>query len=229
MPQQCSELSYRLKRTDNQKEAYVIPKKSINSESTDINLIGKRRREYGPFFNENTLRLLENFSCPAENANDPIIDHVPDVLSAVSDDGIAVLSNPLEGQLWYNSSADRIFFYDGTNWIPLATTDDVGGNYGQLIDGESIPLPVSPNGDTFTYNECSWVVSPNTYPTSIDFMRCYTEETIDGAGNITDVRVKFQYRIVGETSVREGEGVANYQIVAIRKNSNLGSVQQPLP
>lgn len=60
--------------------------------STDLKLVGKNVSGFGESINQNFVRLLENFSS----------DSSP--------------SNPLSGQLWYNTSDGRLSVYDGNGW-----------------------------------------------------------------------------------------------------------------
>jgi hypothetical protein len=57
--------------------------------STDLTLIGKNAPSYGTYLNENFVYLLENFA----NTSAP--------------------GNPIIGQLWYDSSTNRLKVYDG--------------------------------------------------------------------------------------------------------------------
>lgn len=61
----------------------------INQTTTDLTLIGKNVASYGTYYNENLVRLLENFS----NSQSP--------------------SNPITGQLWFDTSQGRLKVYDG--------------------------------------------------------------------------------------------------------------------
>lgn len=63
--------------------------------NSSLVLIGKQVVGYGEIQNENFVHLLENFS----NASSP--------------------PNPLEGQLWWNSTANVMNTFDGTQWRPL--------------------------------------------------------------------------------------------------------------
>lgn len=65
---------------------------------TDLTLIGKNFAGYGQFLNENFIYLLENFS----NATSPAI--------------------PLQGQLWWNSSAKSLQVYTGLAWKGISST-----------------------------------------------------------------------------------------------------------
>jgi len=76
-------------------------------QTTDLKFIGKNYAGYGEIQNENFLYLLENFS----GANQP--------------------SRPLSGQLWYDSGASKMKFYDGTQWrtsggAEVTTTEPTG-------------------------------------------------------------------------------------------------------
>ena len=79
----------------------VTNKGSVTVEDNDINtqtslsLVGRNTTSYGVEFNQNFLKLLENFA----NTTAP--------------------SNPVEGQLWYDSTAgnEQLKVYDGTQWV----------------------------------------------------------------------------------------------------------------
>ena len=71
--------------------------------STSIGLLGRNYVGYGEVQNENFLFLLENFA----GTNPP--------------------ARPLEGQTWYDSVANKLNTYDGTNWTPVgaATASEI--------------------------------------------------------------------------------------------------------
>lgn len=204
----CSDNTYILKHTDSNKENIIVAKSALITDEFDIALIGKTRLEYGEIFNENVLHLLENFACP-EDAGDP---GNPDTAVAFG----LLLENPTEGQLWYNSTNERPYFYDGTNWVPLTRYDDVAGNYGVIADGGTLPQPTNNSGYVFPFEECSWVVSPFHYSGEIDFMECFT----DDQGNVT-----MKYRITGSGTLTSG--LANYQIIGIKDNTSIGTPPTP--
>ena len=205
MTQRCNNNTYVLEFTDKRKGTIAVPRKSLIKDQADIIFVGKDRTEYGEEFDENLLHLLENFSAPELVGS---LNVEPDTSETI--DGI--LSRPLEGQTWFNSTKKRFYVYNKTRWLPLGSTDDVAGNRGVILSGESLPKPVSiVTGYTFDYSECSWNVSPFNVPGEIEFAECYTDN---------NAVVTMRYRLLGETAMRDG--YANYQILGIRDNNNLG-------
>lgn len=88
--------------------AYVINKSNgsivatvvdgqIDEISTDLTLIGKNYSGFGEAFNENLIKLLENFSSTAA----PI--------------------NPLQGQIWFDASELKLKIYNGTAFVPVSS------------------------------------------------------------------------------------------------------------
>jgi hypothetical protein len=65
--------------------------------STDLAIPGRNYSGYGLVINENLVKLLENFSGPREP------------------------KNPLQGELWYNSSLKKLCVYDGASYKGLAS------------------------------------------------------------------------------------------------------------
>ena len=84
-------MSYQLNKTDGTLLASLIDGQ-IDTASTNLTFVGKNYTGYGEAFNENFIKLLENFS----NSSAP--------------------STPLTGQVWWDSSAGRLKVYDGTVW-----------------------------------------------------------------------------------------------------------------
>ena len=86
-------MAYTINYTDSNKGSIVIEDSTIDT-TTSLSIPGKNTTEYGTQIGQNFLRMLENFA----NSSAP--------------------SNPIEGQLWYDSTAgtDLLKIYDGTTW-----------------------------------------------------------------------------------------------------------------
>jgi len=206
--------NYNIKFTNSDKSPIVVNEAGLNTD-VDLFLPGRVRGEWGSEINENFIRLLERFACPQDLTISPGGPVVPD-LSVVN---TPALQNPVKGQLWYNTTDRKLYSYDDTYWNPYALSgEEYGANWGQIIHGEQLPLPVSPNGYEFTYEECIWSVSPKNYIFGISWMVCHSD--------FQDSTVSMQYR-VKNTGVTI-DGVANYLIVGIRGNQNVGDPIDPI-
>lgn len=129
-----------------------------------------------------------------------------------------LLSNPTEGQFWYNTSNKHMYAWNGFEWIPIMNRDDYAANWGQVSNGQRIPRPISADGYIFEYDECIWSTSPAVLGKFDNFI-CYA----DGQGVVTA-----QYRPTGGSTYVDG--IANYLIIGIRGNHNRGViVAPPLP
>lgn len=206
---QCSDNVYILRFTDANTGTILVSRGELINDEVDVTLIGRFRKNYGQEFNENLLHLLENFSCPEDSSN----PGNPDLSIAFGN----LLSNPISGQKWFNSTNERIYFFSGTEWIPIANADDVAGNYGVISHGEQLPRPVGQDGYVFPYDECSWNVSPYHYSGTFRFMRCYSD---------SNARVTMQYILEGEGSNSNRiNGVANYQIIGIKGEDSVNDTE----
>ena len=82
-------MAYKLNKTDGTILVDLIDG-TIDINSTSLTLVGRNYTGYGEAFNENFIKLLENFS----NANSP--------------------NNPIQGQLWWDTSEARLKVYEGS-------------------------------------------------------------------------------------------------------------------
>jgi len=86
-------MAYRLNKT-NGDLVVELADGIVDTTSLDISLIGRNYKGYGEVFNENFIRLVENFA----NSLQP--------------------NNPIAGQLWYDTTEQRLKVYNGTVFAP---------------------------------------------------------------------------------------------------------------
>ena len=89
-------MAYQINKTDGTIVATVADGQ-IDDRSTDITLIGKNYSGFGEIFNENLIKILENFS----ESTQP--DH------------------PLRGQIWFDSSESKLKVYNGISFVPVSS------------------------------------------------------------------------------------------------------------
>lgn len=202
----CADNAYVIYYTNLDKGTIQIQKSALITDKLDIALIGKTRLEYGEIFNENLLHVLEHFACPEEPGNPGF----PDLNRAYG----TLLENPTAGQMWYNKTQNKPFVYTSIGtWRALSSINDIGGNSGVIAHGQFLPMPIGQDGYNFTIDECTWTVSPFNIPSEIDFMHCFSDPV---------ARVTMQYRLEGQIALNDG--YANYQIIGIRNNTNIGTI-----
>jgi len=90
-------MSYIVNKTDGSILTEIVDG-TIDQTATDLTLIGKNASNYGEFFNENLVRLLENFASTSQP------------------------NNPIAGQLWFDTSEGRLKVYSGTGFKAASGT-----------------------------------------------------------------------------------------------------------
>lgn len=88
-------MSYILNRTDGTILTELVDG-SLDTDTTDISLVGRNYTGYGEFINENFIKILENFA----NSTVPL--------------------SPMRGQLWYDTSINKLKIYDGDIFTPAS-------------------------------------------------------------------------------------------------------------
>jgi len=104
-------MSYQLNKTDGSILVDLIDGK-IDTSSTNLALVGRGYRGYGEVFNENFIKLLENFA------------------------NTAAPSNPLAGQIWWDTATDKLKIYTGTQWKSNAEPYVQATEPSELLNGE---------------------------------------------------------------------------------------------
>ena len=79
-------MSYIINKTDGSVLTEIVDG-TVDQTATDLTLIGKNASSYGEAFNENFIRILENFA----NTSSP--------------------NNPIQGQLWFDTGENRLKIY----------------------------------------------------------------------------------------------------------------------
>lgn len=90
-------MSYKINKTDGTLLVDLIDGQ-LNQDTTDLTLIGRNYTGYGEFWNENFIKLLENFA------------------------NVAQPTTPMVGQLWYDTSEARLKVYNGNRFKATDTT-----------------------------------------------------------------------------------------------------------
>lgn len=99
-------MAYEINKTNG--NAIVVLDGTKNTTATSLTLVGKLSQSYGEVFNENFVRLLENFALGSSP------------------------SFPITGQLWYDTASDNIKVFDGSAWYAVGSNIignvDLSGN-----------------------------------------------------------------------------------------------------
>jgi len=104
-------MAYQINKTDGTIVATVADGQ-IDNLSTDLTLIGKNYSGFGEAFNENLIKLLENFS----NTTSPL--------------------SPIKGQLWFDASESKLKIYNGFDFVPVSSATISGTQPSTLAIGD---------------------------------------------------------------------------------------------
>ena len=172
---------------------YTVQDGVVNTQ-TDLSFIGKGYAGYGELIAENFLHLLENFS----SASEP--------------------SKPIQGQLYYDSTNNRLKVYTGTLFVPAggnvpyqANTPSgiqqgdlwIDSDLGQLFywDGSQNVL-VGPPSTTGTLNGFVFEAITDATATSRNITKWYSDGTLIAI--ISDTEFTPQSSITGFATVKKG-------------------------
>ena len=89
-------MAYQINKTDGTIVATVADGQ-VDTQSTDITLIGKNYSGFGESLNENFVKILENFASTSEP------------------------ERPITGQIWFDATESKLKVYNGTAFVPVSS------------------------------------------------------------------------------------------------------------
>ena len=172
---------------------YIVQDGVVNTQ-TDLSFIGKGYAGYGELIAENFLHLLENFA----NSSAP--------------------SKPIQGQLWYDNSVDRLKVYTGNLFVPAGgnvpyvSTQPSGIQQGDLwIDSDvgqlyyydgSQSVLVGPPSSTGSLNGFVFEAVTDSTTASQNVTKWYSDGTLIAI--ISDTEFTPQTTITGFATIKKG-------------------------
>jgi hypothetical protein len=188
-------MAYTVNKTNNSASPnqYIVQDGVVNTQ-TDLSFIGKGYAGYGELIAENFLHLLENFA----NSSAP--------------------SKPIQGQLWYDNSVDRLKVYTGNLFVPAGgnvpyvSTQPSGIQQGDLwIDSDvgqlyyydgSQSVLVGPPSTTGSLNGFVFEAVTDSTTASQNVTKWYSDGTLIAI--ISDTEFTPQTTITGFATIKKG-------------------------
>ena len=120
-------MPYIVNKSDPTQPSITVPDGTVNIADTSLTLVGRNYPNYGQAFANDLVHLLENFS----NSSSP--------------------SNPIKGQLWYDSANSAIKVFDGIQWNPVSqlNSNSIASLPTAASASQSAIIPISDGGTAY--------------------------------------------------------------------------------
>ena len=126
-------MAYAINKTDGTVVATVADG-TLDTTSSSLSLIGKNYAGYGEVLNENQVKILENFANTSTNSP----------------------TAPLQGQIWYNTTANQLQVYNGSSFKSVSGANVSASEPTNTAQGDL--WYDSTNGQLYVYNGTSFVL-----------------------------------------------------------------------
>ena len=146
-------MAYTINRTDGSVVASITDGTIDNS--TSLTLFGKSYSGFGEGLNENLVRLLENSA------------------------GTSAPTSPIKGELWFDTSANQIKVYDGSNWKVTGSAKSQSAQPSSAAAGDL--WHDSDTHQLFLYTGSEWRLTGPVY-TNAQTLSGWQIETLTDAG-----------------------------------------------
>lgn len=130
-------MTYQVRFTDStnpNKQSIKVADGTLNNSSTSLSFVGKGYPNFAQAVAEDFLHILENFAAPTAP------------------------SNPVQGQLWYNTASNVLNVYDGTTW---ATAGSLKKSSTAPAVNNSVPGDLWANtttGQLYLFSGSNWLL-----------------------------------------------------------------------
>ena len=136
-------MAYAINKTDGTVVATVADG-TLDTTSSSLSLIGKNYAGYGEVLNENQIKMMENFA--NTSSNEP--------------------TAPLQGQVWYNTSANQLQVYNGSSFKSVSGANVAASEPTNTAQGDL--WYDSNNGQLYVYSGSAFVLVSICSPASLN-------------------------------------------------------------
>lgn len=157
-------MAYNITLTNGQ-NLVTVADGTTDTNYTSLTLIGKNFAGYGQFLNENFVKLLENFA----NNSAPV--------------------NPLQGQIWWDSTNKLMKVYNGTAWKTVSSSTASATQPALGITGDL--WWDTANGQLKVYSGSTWVVIGPAYTATQGQSGAIADVVAGSVDGLSHVIVKF--------------------------------------